>query len=73
MDGFTFKNKEEYIMNYLGKFLPSTADVCEPLRQLISSKSEWGVNRIDQNLNNKTKNIIKKNVNIVFYNKKEQV
>ena len=29
------------IINYLGKFSPSTANVCEPLRKLTSSKTLW--------------------------------
>ena len=29
------------IINYLGKFSPSTANMCEPLRKLTSSKTLW--------------------------------
>ena len=29
------------IINYLSKFSPSTANICESLRQLTSNKTEW--------------------------------
>ena len=29
------------IINYLGKFSPGTAEVCEPLQKLTSSKATW--------------------------------
>ena len=57
-------------MNYLGKFSPSTAEVCEPLRKHTLSKCKWMRNFTYQNLYNRAKNIIKKNVTIIFYNKK---
>ena len=40
------KNKKELqtflgIINYLGKFFPGTANVCDPLHKLTSSKVTW--------------------------------
>ena len=40
------KNKQEVqsflgIINYLGKFSPGTAEVCEPLRKLTSTRMAW--------------------------------
>ena len=29
------------IINYLSKFSPGTAEVCDPLQKLISSKVTW--------------------------------
>ena len=46
------------IINYLSKFSPSTADICEPLRQLMSSETEWTWNATYQKLLNKAKSII---------------
>ena len=61
------------IMNYLEKFLPSTAEVCEPLRKLTSSKCFWTWNDTYQCPYDGTKTIIKKNATMAFYNEKEQL
>ena len=58
------KNKKELqaflgIINYLGKFSPDTAEVCEPLRKLTSSKMTWTWNTSYQQLFNKAKSIVK--------------
>ena len=60
-------------MNYLGKFLPSTTEVCEPLRKLTSSQCEWTWNNTYQRLYNRAKTTIKKDATIVFYIMKEQL
>ena len=55
----------------MGKFSPSTAEVCKPLQKLISPKCEWTRNDTYQNLYNRAK--VKKNATIMFYNEKEQL
>ena len=45
------------IINYLNKFSPSTADLCESQRQLTSSKTEWTLNATYQKLFYKSKSI----------------
>ena len=57
------------IINYLGKFCPSTADVCELLRQLTSNKMKWTWNATYQKLFDKTKSIMKEDVCMKFYDK----
>ena len=47
------------IIYYLGKFLPSTADTCKPLRKLTSVKREWTWNATYQKMFNKTKQLLK--------------
>ena len=61
------------IMNYQGKFLPSTAEMCEPLRKHTSTKCKWTLKNTYQNLHDRVKIIIKKSVTIVLYNEKEQL
>ena len=61
------------IMNYLGKFSHSTAEVYEPLRKLTSSKCMWTWKNTCQSLYNRAKNIIKMNMTMVFYNEKAQL
>ena len=56
------------IINYLGKFSPDTAEVCEPLCKLTSSKTTWICNTSYQQLFNKVKSIIKADVCMKFYN-----
>ena len=68
------KNKKELqaflvIVNYLCKFPPSTADVCESIRQLTSSKAEKTWNDTYQKLFDKTKSIIKEDLCMKFYDK----
>ena len=55
------------IINYLGKFSPSTADVCESLRKLMSAKTEWTWNAIYQNMFDKAKAIINEDACMKFY------
>ena len=55
---------------YLGIFSPSTTEVYEPLRKLLSPNCEWTLNNTYQNLYNRAKIIIKKNATMAFYNDK---
>ena len=56
------------IINYLGKFSPGTAEVCEPLWKLTSSKMKWIWNASYQQLFEKAKSLIKADVCMKFYN-----
>ena len=56
------------IINYLGKFSPGTADVCDPLHKLTSSKVIWTWNTSYQSLFNKAKLLIKFDMYMNFYN-----
>ena len=51
------------------KVLSSTMEICEPLRKLTALKCEWTSKCIYQNLYDKAKYIIKKNVTMTSYNK----
>ena len=67
------KNKRELqaflgIINYLGKFSPGTAEVCEPLQKLTSSKIMWTWNASYQQQFDKAKSLIKVDVYMKFYN-----
>ena len=55
-------------LNYLSKFSPMTAEVCEPLQKLTTMKAEWSLYKMIQDLYNKTKKIIQKDACIKFYN-----
>ena len=55
------------IINYLGKFSPGTADVCDPLCKLTSSKATWTWNASYQSIFNKAKSLIKSDMCIKFY------
>ena len=55
------------IINYLGKFSPGTADLCDPLCKLTSSKVTWTWNSSYQPLFNKAKLIIKSDICMKFY------
>ena len=55
------------IINYLGKFCHSTADICESLRNLMSAKTEWTWNAMYLNVFDKAKAIIKEDVCMKFY------
>ena len=57
------------IINYLSKFSPSTANICESLRQLTLSKTEWTWNTTYQKLFDKAESIIKEDVCMQFYDK----
>ena len=66
------QNKKELqaflgIINYLSKFSPSTADVCEVLRQMTSVKTEWTWNVTSQKLFDKAKSTIKEGECMKFY------
>ena len=56
------------IINYLGKFSPGTAEVCEPLRKPTSSRMVWTWNASYQQLFDKAKSLIKVEVCTKFYN-----
>ena len=56
------------IINYLDKFSPGTADVCDPLHKLTLSKAKWTWNASYQSLFNKAKLLIKSDVCMKFYN-----
>ena len=55
------------IINYLGKYSPGTADVCDPLHKLTSSKVIWTWNASYQALFNKAKLLIKSDMCMKFY------
>ena len=55
------------IINYLGTFSPGTADVCDPLHKLTSSKVIWTWNASYQALFNKAKSLIKPDMCMKFY------
>ena len=71
-DMLTPNNKKELqaflsIINYLGKFSPDTANVCDPLCKLTSSKAIWTWNASYQALFNKVKLLIKSDLCMKFY------
>ena len=55
------------IINYLSKYSPSTAGVCEPLWKLMSSRAVWMWNASYQAMYDKRKSLIKTEVCIKFY------
>ena len=55
------------IINYLGKFSAGTADVCDLLCKLTSSKAAWTWNASYQSLFNKAKLLIKSDMCMKFY------
>ena len=55
------------IINYLGKFSPGTANVCDPLYKMTSSKVTWTWNASYQALFNKAKSLIKVDMCMKFY------
>ena len=55
------------IINYLGKFSPGTADICDPLHKLMSSKVTWTWNASYQELFDKAKSLIKVDMCMKFY------
>ena len=55
------------IINYLGKFSPGTADVCDPLHKLTSIKVVWTWDALYQVLFNKAKSLIKADMCMKFY------
>ena len=66
------KNRKELqafsgIINYLGKFSPGTADVCDHLHKLTSSKVAWTWNALYQELFSKAKLLIKVDMCMKFY------
>ena len=66
------KNEKELqaflgIINYLGKFSPGTAEVCELLHKLTSHRSMWTWNASYQQLFADAKSIIKPDMFMKFY------
>ena len=61
------------IINYLGKFSSSTADVCKSLRNLMSAKTEWTWNGSYQKIFNKAKSIKKEDAGMNFYDETKQL
>ena len=55
------------IINYLGKFSPSTAEVCESLRKLTSAKTKWTWNTTYQKMFYQATAIIKEDSCMKFY------
>ena len=55
------------IINYLRRFSPGTANVCDPLCKLTSSKVTWTWNLSYQALFNKAKLLIKVDMCMKFY------
>ena len=72
---FTKKEMQSFlgITNYLGKLSLANAELCEPLRNLISLKSKWMLNSINQHLYDRAKMIVKEYVTVALYNEKEQL
>ena len=67
------KNKKELqaflgIINYLSKFSPDMAEVCEPLRKLMLSKATWISDAVYQQQFEKAKTLIKGEMCMRFYN-----
>ena len=56
------------IINYVGRFLPDTEEICKPLHRLTWTKTEWTWNSMYQELYEKAKTIIKDDVSLKFYN-----
>ena len=54
------------ILNYLSRFSPMTAEVCEPLPKLTSGKTDQTLNRIYHNLYGK-KQLVKRDACMKFY------
>ena len=72
MDILVSNNKKELqaflgIINYLGKFSPGAADICDSLYKLTSSKAAWTWNASYQVLFNKAKSLIKVDMCMKFY------
>ena len=70
------RNKKELqaflgIINYLGKFSPGTADACDPLHKLTSSKVTWTWSASYQALFNKAKLLIKVDMCMRIYDDAE--
>ena len=55
------------IINYLGKFSPGTADICDPLHKLTLNKVTWTWNASYLSLFNKVKLLIKSDMCMKFY------
>ena len=61
------------IIYYLGKFSPDMARLCDPLRKLTSCKSAWTWNESYQQIYNKAKSIIKKDMCMKFYKENKEL
>ena len=55
------------IINYLGKYSPGTADVCDPLHKLTFNEVIWTWNASYQTLFNKATLLIKSEMCMKFY------
>ena len=55
------------IINYVGKFSPGTANVCDPQHKLTSRKAIWTWNTSYQALFNKAKLLIKSDMCMKLY------
>ena len=55
------------IINYLSKFSPRTADICEPLRKLTTTRTQWTWNMTYQKIFDKAQSIIKEDACMKFY------
>ena len=72
MDMPPLNNKKELqvflgIINYLSKFSPRTAEVCDLLQKLTSSKATWTWNAFYQSLFIKAKLLLKSDMHMKFY------
>ena len=70
-DMLVANNKNEFqaflvIINYLGKFSPHRADVCDPLQKVTSSKVTWTWNASYQALFNKAELLIKSDMHEIL-------
>ena len=66
------KNRKELqaflgIINYLSKFSPDMAEVCKPLRKLMSSKAMWTWDASYQQRFKKAKTLIKVEMCMKYY------
>ena len=70
----TYKKGQSFlgVINYLGKFLPSKAEVHDALRKLTSAQCDWTWNNTTR-IYNKAKGIINKNAAVAFFSEKEQL
>ena len=68
------KNKKDLqaflgIINYLGKFSPSTTSICEPLQKLTLNRTVWTWCAMYQTPYNEAKSLIKDDACMKFYEK----
>ena len=55
------------MVNYLSKFSPVMAEVCEPLGRLTSINAIWTWNRSYQEIYERTKSLVKEDTCMKYY------